>query len=511
MRKSIFLGLALTSAAVSSGVAQQQRVWSADPATPADFMVGANWNPPFDELGWLPTDIGVITNGGTAVFAGTSESVAALAQIWVGNLSGTSGNFSMTGGTLALTSDFNVGRQGATGTVIFSDTTGTTNVTTNSFRAGSMADTSTTAANASITISGANTFVTSASVAGAGLGSVASSGLRSTGTITVTDGATFTKNGTTAMIIGGDNNVASQNGGTGTLVVSNGGSVFTGGNLAVGRNATAEGTVLVNGGNITTATNLFIAGVNGASTGGHGTVTINSGTITTNDFSVREGTGTINLNGGTVKAKTISESTGSGNVNFNGSLIQVLADTADFFLGYEREDLNIQSGGLNLDTNSFSVSLTQGLIGTGAFDKQGFGTLIVNGESLYSGGTLVSGGSLIVSLGGTLGTGSIVVKNSASLDFDYGYTSGSALELQLGSLFTLDQNLIFSGLTIAGNNFAPGVYDYTTLKTAYPSIFADGGSGQITVAAIPEPSSVILALGGFAGLVFFRRRICTLS
>jgi autotransporter-associated beta strand protein len=506
-----FLGAGILAILTSTTFAVD-RSWNIAAPTEGDFLDGANWSPTFSGS-WAAADNAIVANGGTAT---VSSGTTTITDLFIGNLSTTSGTLKLNAGTLSASRDLVIGRQGATGTVEISGTGLLRGGTT--FRVGVQNDAATTAASASVAVSGPSAGITSGTAANGvvviGAASSTVSGLRATGSVTLSNSATWTHSSNGVFIAGGDNNTANQAGGTGSLLIQSGSLLnITGtGNLAIGRNATAQGTVTVTGGTVTMGGgSIFIGGMNGTTTsGGNGTFTLNSGAVTTAQLSVREGTGTINLNGGTATVTSISEGNGSGTVNFNGTTVKVAADSADFLAGFETPDLNVQSGGFLLDSNGKSVTFTQGASGTGAFTKLGGGTLTVQGQSTYSGGTTVSAGTLLVASGATLGSGGITVGSGGTLNFDYDFSLATGgLTLLTGSAVILDQSLSFTGLTIAGNSFSPGTYDYATLKTAYPAIFADGGSGQISVSAIPEPSSLALIGIGIAAALGIRRKRST--
>lgn len=481
-----------------------------------DLLDPANWLG-----GSLPTsaDAAGISNGATVTL---SDGDVTFGQFWIGqNGQGTAtGSFVQTGGSITLVTGGVVGRQG---TAVGSWEMTGGSLTTMDFRLGGGGASSTdpVGSKGTMTVSGTDTLVNSNGYVGVG-----SAGH---GTLTLSNSAMWIHNGGTVFLVGGDNNnnPLNQAGGTGILAVTSGASLMFSGsaNLGIGRNtstvaSTGNGTVILDGGEITMGTGTVNLGSRqgGTQLAGTGTLTVNSGNLTSNNgIKLNEGTGTINFNGGVAVIGGITKSWGSGTgtVNFNGTVIRAASGSSDFFSyngtqGTGVLTLNIQSGGLKLDTNGNFVAITQNLGGEGALTKLGDGELALTAENFYAGGTVVSGGTLAVWEGATLGFGGIVVENGGTLDFDYAFSLTTAgLVLEEGSHFKLDENLTFGGLTIDGTTFAEGVYDYATLKATYGDIFVDGGSGQITVtSAVPEPATVaFLVMGGAAlGALHLRRR-----
>ncbi|AMP00189.1 outer membrane autotransporter barrel domain protein [Collimonas arenae] len=125
--------------------------------------------------------------------------------------------------------------------------------------------------------------------------------------------------------------------------------------------------------------------------------------------------GGTTLTGGTV-AVGVDNALGAntGGLTFNGGTLQLLQS---FDLSNTRA-VTINAPGGTIDTQGFTSTLTQGMTGSGSFNKAGTGTLTLAGSNTYSGGTTISAGTLQLGNGGS--TGSIVgdVANNGSLVFN---------------------------------------------------------------------------------------------
>jgi fibronectin-binding autotransporter adhesin len=221
---------------------------------------------------------------------------------------------------------------------------------------------------------------------------------------------------------------------------------------------------------------------------------------------------------------------------------------------------------------SIEVQNTATISGAGSLLKTGAGTLLLLGDNTYAGGTVVSAGSLVVNntAGSATGTGAVTLNSGATLG-GTGTISGAttleagailapgnsigtlnlanSLSLTDGALFTFELGAVgnndlvsMTGQTLTLNNqefsdftflpetgFGAGAYTLfsagTIGGTFAPSngLISFGGTDynaalnvvgsnlvlNVSVAAIPEPSTLVLGglgLLGFAGLHLRRRR-----
>ena len=221
----------------------------------------------------------------------------------------------------------------------------------------------------------------------------------------------FQVNGGTTTITGSvttSNNVVyvgNSAGTNGTLVIENGASLALGGtmsdNVVIGRN-TGVGMVVQNGGLFNyTETNEpdFHIGANGAAT-----YDMNGGTLDLYQRGLAigcftTGSGTFNLSGGLVSVNHVwtNETTTSSIFNFSGGTLQATGNNTSFMgagtYGNSLAAANVNAGGAFIDTNGFSITITQNLAGGGGLTKVGSGTLTLGGSNGYSGGTTINAGT----------------------------------------------------------------------------------------------------------------------
>ncbi len=88
---------------------------------------------------------------------------------------------------------------------------------------------------------------------------------------------------------------------------------------------------------------------------------------------------------------------------------------------------------------------------------------------------------------GSLGMGNISVSDGSTLEVDYDIQTPGALTLAgSNGVMILHQDCQFGAVTINGVTLSPGTYTYNNLLSQFPDNFAPGGSGSITVPAVPS-------------------------
>lgn len=271
------------------------------------------------------------------------------------------------------------------------------------------------------------------------------------------------------------------------------------------------------------------------------------------------GSGTLTLDGGTLQAsgaaRTLSNDVNlSGDTLISGNLPLILE--GDFTLSRNR-DLSIES--------SVPAKIT-GIIGQSggarSLLKYGSGELELTGANTYTGGTTIAEGTLRINntSGSAFGTGAVTVESGATLAGAGSFTGAlqnngnfapgnspalvslsnfaqsptGVLQLELGGLtrgseydalnvtgtLNLDgtmQVVFYNGFVAeAGQSFdllnwgsVAGTFDAVAMPTLTPDLTWDTSqlynTGVVSVAPVPEPSSILLLAAG-AGIALRRRR-----
>ena len=288
------------------------------------------------------------------------------------------------------------------------------------------------------------------------------------GNIVINQGSLkFNAGSSTTLTVGGTGSITVNNGGslfiaknsgtlaiTKSLVFNNGATLRLGGNSAtentVGSAFSFNGTVpilLEYASLLLDFTNTWSGAVTSTITGSGGTINLWG-----NDSAL---TGTVN-NSGTFKMRFGSTNSGSAAVawalNNAAAYYEIYGAATNLNFG----SLSGSSGTLrNSNTNNLPAAATVGILNTSttfggtiadntasmALIKVGAGTLTLTGANTYSGGTVVSNGSLTLQSSGTTGSGSVTM---------------------------------IGGTTLSGNGTASG--PVTVLNGA--AIEADGGAGS---------------------------------
>lgn len=316
--------------------------------------------------------------------------------------------------------------------------------------------------------------------------------------------------GTRLTLTGGDSAfsgvISGSNGfrynGTGTLTLS-GANTFTGsiglisGTVSVSSDAAlgdASGAINFNGGtlkvtgtsfkstartiawngpggfDIDNAGNTFTVSQNLGGNGGALTKT-GAGTLVlsgTNTY-----TGGTNINGGTLVASA-DKNLGSlsDGLNFNGGTLR-LSSAFD-----NARAVTLGTGGGTIQTDTGSSIFSGAIAGTGTLTKTGTGTMILTGADTATGSTSITAGVLQIGNGGTTGSITRNIVNSASLVFN------RSNDLTYAGVISGGGTLTKSGagtLTLTGDSIYTGA---TTISAGTLQVGSGGTTGWLTSNAV---------------------------
>jgi fibronectin-binding autotransporter adhesin len=162
------------------------------------------------------------------------------------------------------------------------------------------------------------------------------------------------------------------------------------------------------------APNLFVSGIDGTFTG----------------TAVQTSGGTppvIGGTGGNVAADVYSPTStaySETTLTFEGGTLQYTADITT------AKNAVLNSSGGSIDTNGMSINYTGAISGTGNFQKEGAGTLVLTNNNTFTGDTIIGSGTLALAGSGDISASNGVV-NDGTLDIS-GTTDGTSLKTMSG-------------------------------------------------------------------------------
>jgi fibronectin-binding autotransporter adhesin len=380
---------------------------------------------------------GTFIAGGTLEVTGPNGTISSGNDVNVGTLAGSTGTLNVTNGGKVTDGNGFIGAvAGATGNTTV---TGAGSTWTSTFyEVGSTG-------NGTLTVANGGTVTTSS-------GSFIGFGTGSTGSVIVTDtGSVFHSDG--VVSVGGQ--------GTGSLLVTNGGTVSS---ATSNVGSLSSGTVTVTGAGSTwnTAADFTLGGNN------QGTLTVsNAGSVSIADTLTIANTagsvGTLNIGAASGQAAAAAGAVTTPSVVFGAGTGQIVFNHTD-------------SGYL------FSSDVS----GAGSIRAEA-GSTIFTGTSTYSAGTTIAGGTLQLGNGGTTGSITGNVTDNATLAFNrsnaYGFggaISGSGVVQQNGTgITTLTATNSYQGGTVF-NAGTLSVGADANLGSASGALTFNGGTLQVT-------------------------------
>ena len=212
------------------------------------------------------------------------------------------------------------------------------------------------------------------------------------GIMTVTDKGLVSSGG--GLVIGRD-------GAHGTMFATGNGVINAGGYLMCGADPGGLGELTLSGEAHVHAGKQVWLGYNGAS----GRIVMNGGCLTGHSFPSADPTGAgiafgtnseLIINGGEVSSPGFHKTSGQATVTFNGGSIHATGtpSAGGFFVNFGEDDLRMEAGGLDFDTEDQSVEINQSIKGSGKLVKLGTGSLVLKGLSGHAGDTEIDGGRL---------------------------------------------------------------------------------------------------------------------
>jgi fibronectin-binding autotransporter adhesin len=316
-------------------------------------------------------------------------------------------------------------------------------------------------------------------------------------------------------ISGGTQTLTGANTFTGTTTIASGATLLLSGSGSLPASTiTADGTLDMSG---ASGPATF------ASLSGSGTVNLGANSITLanaadNFAGIVSGTGGLVISGGTQILSGANTYTGGTSVISGGTLQLGNGGTGGTIIG------NVTVGAMSTLAFDYSGSTTFGntISGTGGVSQLG-GTVVLTGANSYSGGTTIaSGGTLQVGNGSTSGSITGNVADNGTLAFDHSNTvnfggaiSGTGGVSQIGSgVLTLSGANTYTGATTiasgsalqlaSGNSLATssniadnGLFDVS--GTASPRISSLSGSGAVSLG--PQTLAITNGAGNFSGVI----------
>jgi fibronectin-binding autotransporter adhesin len=408
------------------------------PGTNGSYNVPANWTGGIN-VPDSAADTATVEGVNSVVAFGASDTYSLNVLSLAASATGATPVFNQSGGSLTLNT-LTFGGGGGSRNPTYNLSGGTLSTAAFTWGSGNNARFNVTGGDA--TYSGSAISIGGASGANGAI-TVSSGSFSHTGTSQIQLGTT--SNGTGGILMTGGTfssnspqfRVGSQSGGTGNITLSGGAILNANGtgtsNIYLGNNGGSGNLTLGDTAQFNAATYSLVVGQFGNTAGNKGTVTI-SGTATLKaDRLVLGGENTgstifgiVNLNGGTIATGSIRLGTSSvaasataNVIHANGGTVKVVNHTNNANL-FQGAFVNLQSGGLKLDTDGNTASITNVMSGSGGLEKLGEGTLILTAGSTYTGNTTVTAGTLVLNVAFLNDDSTLTIGQNALVDLPHG-------------------------------------------------------------------------------------------
>ncbi|HEX4264578.1 MAG TPA: autotransporter-associated beta strand repeat-containing protein, partial [Verrucomicrobiae bacterium] len=275
-------------------------------------------------------------------------------------------------------------------------------------------------------------------------------------------------------IVNGNWDTATANWTGHASVFANGAAVLfddsTGNDFVTVNAAVQPGSILFNNSasfsyTITSSGGNNIGGSIGLTKNNSGSVTLSGGANTyTGVTAVNAGTLSVGAlaNGGS-PSDIGAASSASANLVLNGS-------TLEYTGGAVSTDRGATLGGsgatLQIDSPGIALADSGVIVGSGSLIKTGTGALALSAANTFSGGVNLSGGELDINANSALGTGTLTIGGSTTID----NTGGSDVTLAPNNAQLWNGNFIFGGF---GHNLNLGAGPVSLPATCFVTVFAN--------------------------------------
>ena len=328
-------------------------------------------------------------------------------------------------------------------------------------------------------------------VSGANIGAVIGYGSNSSGNLMLVSGSDG--NGSySSLNVGADKNnvfynvdlIVGYNGGSNSLVISNGGQAYVSGvryGMVIGFNdGSSNNSVLVTGSSstLTNGLDLYVG------YGGSGTLTVaNGGTVYVDNSitiaSSNGAVGTLNIGSlggndtaGTIVTPSVAFGSGNGTINFN---------------------------------QTSTAMLTSTISGLGSLKQLGVGTTILSGNNSYTGTTTISAGTLVAAVTNALGDSDLILGGGAStatLSLSTNLTLSSLSDFDWGSNGVIALAQGTHTLTLGGMTNSAGTNDGVNVFQFLNSTLSNDTNVLVNYGSLADFTSNSFSVQGISGYSF---------
>ena len=200
-------------------------------------------------------------------------------------------------------------------------------------------------------------------------------------------------------------------------------------------------------------------------------------------FSSNAGNASLIIEAGSTGSKTIdkalSDSGKRANINLTSTLDVIHNGDGTLTMG------------AGDDVTTFGVRIQ----GAGGINKSGTGTLVLGGNTLYTGATTITGGTLEIGVNGRLGSGAYSANLTNNSTFIYSGTNNQTLSGTISGIGNMTKNAA-STLTLSGNNSYSGT---ATINAGTLKVASAGALGQAETIVVNTGGSLLIGVDNSIG------------